>query len=77
MIPSPLVSNWGRPARPKICCTSSIPSSPNAPFWASYTLEVWRVDKCVGGGIVLINEEWEEQKKGYRYRDMEDRVGYR
>lgn len=28
---------WGRPARPKICCTSSMPRSAKAPFWASYT----------------------------------------
>ncbi len=44
---APLSSNCGRPARPKICCTSSMPTSLKPPFWASYT---WGPAVGVGGG---------------------------
>mmetsp|Transcript_3399 Transcript_3399/g.7067 ORF Transcript_3399/g.7067 Transcript_3399/m.7067 type:complete len:216 (-) Transcript_3399:1040-1687(-) len=49
MIPSPpAVSNCGRPARPKICITSSTPRSTKAPRDASYTCVPLMMTVCAG-----------------------------
>lgn len=59
MIPSPWLSNCGRPARPNICSTSSMPISTNEPFFASYT--------CVPCG------EW-LQKRTQNYYELTIRI---
>jgi len=48
MMPSPLESYCGRPARPKICITSRIPRSWNPPRTLLYTSVPLMITVCAG-----------------------------
>ena len=48
MMPSPKVSNWGRPARPSICMMSSGLSSHQRPFSGLYTCVPLMITVCAG-----------------------------
>ena len=67
MIPSPCSSarpmNCGRPARPSICITSIIDSSPHVPFSGEYTCVPLMMTVCAGrltphASVAVLTSTW-------------------